>query len=75
MKRSQLLKQIEELGVANVNNNYENLKEWLYLNGTRLYNVVGIEVEREEDDYIVCQIALVDGYGESFGSVQYCFYK
>lgn len=75
MTRNKIIEEIKKLNITDCENNYENLKEWLYLNGTRLYNVVGISVEREDDEYITCQIHLVDGRGESFGSVQYSFYR
>lgn len=75
MTKKVIINKLKDLGVNNFVNNYENFKEWLYLNGTRLYNISSIEFEKEEEGYIVCQIGLIDGYGESFGSVQYSFLK
>lgn len=75
MTKKNIINKLKDLGITNFENSYENLKEWLYLNGTRLYNISSIEFEKEECGYIICQINLIDGYGESFGSVQYSFSK
>ena len=75
MTRKTIMNILKDFGIDNIENNYYNLKDWLYLNGTKLYNVSGIELEKVEEEYIVCKINLIDGYGESFGSVQYSFFK